>query len=116
MVCAIPIHPETAPRWETGTRSGTLAARPACIAFTPTCARHHPAAIDGMLCRRPTSSSAAAVPAAPPSTNGRRRPNLDVVRSDSAPASGFTIIATAAPRPLTQANATTRCAPATAWT
>jgi hypothetical protein len=66
----------------------------------------------------PASSTSAAAPAsAPPAIHGRRRPNRPTVRSESAPATGLAIIATAAPMPVTQPRTATLCAgPAMAWT
>ncbi len=41
----------------------------------------------------------------PPSIHGRRRPNRDVVRSDSAPASGLPMTEPITPTPVTMASA-----------
>ena len=66
----------------------------------------------------PASSTSAAAPASAPHTvHGCRRPNRLVVRSDSAPATGLEIIATAAPMPVTQpSTATLWAGPAIACT
>ena len=70
-----------------------------------------------MVCWPASRASAAAPASAPHTVHGCRRPNRPVVRSDSAPATGLAIMATAAPMPVTQPSTTTLCAdPAIAWT
>ena len=70
-----------------------------------------------MVCWPASSASAAAPASAPHTVHGCRRPNRLVVRSDSAPATGLEIIATAAPMPVTQpSTATLWAGPAIACT
>jgi hypothetical protein len=112
-----PIQPDTVPRCLTGTWSGTAALRLACSAFSPAWARHQPAMTPASVCWPARKASAAPPASAPPTSHGRRRPNRLTVRSDSAPATGLAIIATAAPSPVTQPSTATLCAgPAMSWT
>ena len=70
-----------------------------------------------MVCWPASRTSAAAPASAPHTVHGCRRPNRLVVRSDSAPATGLEIIATAAPMPVTQpSTATLWAGPAIACT
>jgi hypothetical protein len=100
-VCETATQPPTTPRWLTGTRSGTAAVRAANIAFSPSCARHQASSISQTPFAKASSSSAAPPAMAPPATHGTRRPNREVVRSESAPASGFATTDTADPTPVT---------------
>ena len=99
--CGMPTQPDTAPRWTTGTRSGTAAVSDASIALNPVCAATHPSATPATVCCRARTSRASAPNTAPPSVHKCRRPNRHAVRSDSAPASGLTTTAAAAPIPVT---------------
>ena len=59
-----------------------------------------------------STASPAAPASAPPSVHGWRRPNREVVRSESRPASGLATTDTAAPIPVTTPNTTSLSAAA----
>ena len=100
-VCDTAIQPPTTPRSRTGTRSGTVALSAANIAFRDACARLHASAIVSTDWADASSTSASAPSRPPATTHGTRRPNRDVVRSDSAPNNGLAITDTADPTPVT---------------
>ncbi|GAA2048314.1 hypothetical protein GCM10009839_62270 [Catenulispora yoronensis] len=113
-VVGIPIHPETNPRCSTGTRSGTPAANPACIALSEACTKHHATMIPPTVCCALNNTNAPALATAPTNVHGCRRPNRPTVTSDKAPATGCVTVATKAPTPDTHAKATTLCPAPTA--
>ena len=103
----MPTHAETPPRWATGTRSGTAAVSVASIVLKQACAATQPTSTPTTVCWWDRTTSATAPSIAPPNVHTCRRPsarpaNHSDVRSDSAPASGFTTMAAAAPNPVTQ--------------
>src|SRR3954469_22577682 len=73
-------------------------------ALQNSCTRHQPTTITATADAPASTSNPAAPPRAPPSTHGTRRPNLDAVRSETAPATGFATTETAAPIPVTSPN------------
>src|SRR6266545_2040904 len=106
----MPIQPDTRPRWSTGTRSGTAALSVASMMLRPNCAPAQPIATPAIVCTCANASSESTEIAAPPSVQACRRPYArprirSRVRSENAPATGFAMIATSAPRPVTQPSA-----------
>ena len=63
----------------------------------------------------PRNTIPTAPTSAPPSTQGLRRPQRDVVRSESAPASGLKKMEANAPAPAIQASAVSLLSGATSW-
>ena len=105
-----PDQPDTAPRWVTGTRSGTRAVTPACMQFSPAWATHQAMTTPRIVCWPDSRASPAAPAIAPPAIHGRRRPNREPVASDRAPAAGPVTSATAAPIPVTMPSLSALCA------
>src|SRR6266511_3910671 len=69
----VPIQPETAPRWATGTRSGTAAVSDASMVLKQVCAATQASATPAMVCWRDSRTSAAAPSRAPPRVQTWRR-------------------------------------------
>src|SRR2546430_14503005 len=97
-----PTQPDTVPRCDRGTWSGMDACSAAYAALTAACTPHQPITITSAFGAQASTAIDTRPTSTPPSTHGVRRPNRDVVRSDSAPNSGLLITDTAAPTPVTR--------------
>ena len=86
--CGADIHPDTNPRWPTGTWSEMVAVSAAVMMQKPTDAATHAAPIAQISVCSPSTTSESAKTSAPTTIHGRRRPNREAVRSESAPVSG----------------------------
>jgi hypothetical protein len=113
-VMPVTTTPPTSPRRAGGTRSGTQAVTAAITAFRPACApaqNRHSARTDSAVessNRNPQATSA------PIRIQGVRLPHRELVRSDRAPASRFTTIATTTPMvPARDRAPSLPCSPAT---
>ena len=78
-----------------------VAVSAANIAFSDAWARPQASTIASTECAVASSTRASPPDSAPATTHGSRRPNRDVVRSDSAPNNGFATTETAEPTPVT---------------
>jgi hypothetical protein len=107
IACGAEIHPETNPRCPTGTWSEITAVSAAVSTQNPMRARDQKMPMPTSDCWTPSKTSAAANTSAPPRIQGRRRPNLDVVRSERAPVSGKATSANTPAIPETMPKATT---------
>ena len=77
----------------------------ASVAFAPSCARHQPAARSGTFGARAITKNATVITTVPATIQGRRRPQREVVRSDSRPNKTLPITANNAPKPATMPSA-----------
>ena len=114
--CAMPSRADTLPRWNLGTWSEMVAMNGARVALAPSCARHQPAVMTGTLCPRAITTKARVITTVPATIQGRRRPNREVVRSESRPNSTLPMTANRAPKPamipmaeVCSARGTTAC-------
>src|SRR3954451_10353086 len=103
-VCAMASQPPSVPRCRAGTWSGTVAVMAASIALSAACANAQASTIASTDWAAASSTIDTTAAARPPSTQGTRRPIRATVRSESAPHSGFRIVDTAAPMPVTRAS------------
>jgi hypothetical protein len=88
IACGAEIQPETNPRCRTGTWSEIVAVSAAVSTQNPVRASDHQMPTPTKSVWSPSTTSEMAKARAPPRIHGRRRPKRDVVRSESAPASG----------------------------
>ena len=107
MACGAEIHPETKPRWPTGTRSEIVAVSAAVRTQKPMIERVQKTPMPTKPSCRPRSSSETANSSAPPAIHGRRLPKREVVRSDRSPVTGKVMKAATPAIPEITPNATT---------
>ena len=88
IACGAEIQPDTKPRCRTGTWSEIVAVSAAVSTQNPVSASDQQMPTPTKVVWKPRITSEIAKASAPPRIHGRRRPNRDVVRSESAPDSG----------------------------
>ena len=94
------IHEEMRARWNSGTWSLRTATKGARVALAPTWAMSQPAATSGTVPSSPIMTRPAVMVRMPMTSQGRRRPQLHVVRSEIWPKMTLAMTAPSAPRPV----------------
>ena len=93
------IHEETRARWVSEIWSEITATKGARVALAPIWAMSQPAATRGTVLNRPIMTRPTVMPRMPMTSQGRRRPHDQVVRSEICPKMTLAKTAPSAPRP-----------------
>ena len=101
------IHEETRARWVLETWSEITATKGARVALAPIWAMSQPVATRGTVLSRPIMARPTAMVTMPMTSQGRRRPHAQVVRSEICPKMTLAKSAPSAPRPAMVATAST---------